>query len=90
MTSYTWINKQGVQSSDGLVVRYTGRFDLEVRWGKRKKLLFAEGVLRPEDLDERQFDRWDTSAVRNDDVERKRIFEAVREALSFMDRSEPT
>ena len=89
MVSYTWLNKQGVRSSDGLEVQYTGRFDMEIRWGRRKTPIYVEGVAGPEDIDEAHFERWENSSVPNDSAERQRILEAVRAALDFMSRNQP-
>jgi hypothetical protein len=89
MVTYTWICKQGVRSSEGLEVQYTGRFDMEIRWGRRKSTIYVEGVARPEGMDEAHFERWDNSSAFNDRSERMRILSAVRAALDFMSRNEP-
>ena len=82
--TYTWLGRQGVRSSDGLEVQYTGRHTMEVRWGNRRKTLEVEGVARPHHFDASHFERWDNSAVANDFEEQRRILTAFRKALEFM------
>jgi hypothetical protein len=82
--SYLWLNKQGVRSSEGLEVQYTGRFTMEVRWGNRRKSLEVEGLSRPEDFAASNFERWDNSAVANDIDEQKRILAAFQAALTIL------
>jgi hypothetical protein len=81
---YVWIHKQGVRSSEGMEVQYTGRFTVEVCWGKRNKTLEVEGVARPQDFGPDTFEKWDNSAVSNDPAERQRILSMFRGALAFM------
>ena len=90
VTTYSWLNNQGLRSSDGLEVQYAGRFSLEVRWGLRKCVLDAEGVVRPEDVNAHHFEQWDNSSVPNDSTEQQRILKAVREALDYMQHNPPT
>jgi hypothetical protein len=90
VTTYTWLNNQGLRSSDGLDVQYTGRFSLEVRWGLRRRELDVEGVLRPEDVDTYHFEKWDNSSVPNDLAEQQRVLKAVRAALDYMQHNPPT
>ena len=89
MTSYTWLNIQGVRSSDGLEIQYSGRWSLEVRWGKRRKVLDCEGTVRPEDLSNRSFEQWDNSSVANSAEEQERLLKVVQDALAFMMQNDP-
>lgn len=40
---FTWLNKQGVRSSDGFDVQLTGRFTAEYREGARYLMVDVEG-----------------------------------------------
>ena len=82
--SYVWLNKQGLRSSEGLELQYTGRFTMEVRWGNRRKTLEVEGIARPHEFVPRHFERWDNSAVPNDIAEQKRILAAFQAALAIV------
>ena len=82
--SYTWLNKQGVRSSEGLELQYTGRFTMEVRWGHRRKTLEIEDMAHPHDFGPRHFERWDNSTVTNDVAEQKRILAAFQAALAVV------
>jgi|SRR5688572_5444301 hypothetical protein len=87
--SYVWLNKQGLRSSEGLEVQYTGRFTMEVRWGNRCKSLEVEGLARPDDFVPSAFERWDNSAVANDLVEQKRVLAAFQAALAILNEGPP-
>jgi hypothetical protein len=82
--SYVWLDKQGLRSSEGLEVQYTGRFTMEVRWGIRRKSLDVEGIARPHDFVASNFERWDNSAVPNDIAEQRRILAAFQAALALL------
>jgi hypothetical protein len=87
--SYVWLNKQGLRSSEGLEVQYTGRFTMEVRWGHRLKSLEVEGLARPDDFAPSTFERWDNSVVANDPAEQKRILTAFQAILTFLNEGPP-
>jgi len=87
--SYVWLTKQGLRSSEGLEVQYTGRFTLEVRWGNRRKSLDVEDLARPDDFVPGSFERWDNSAVANDLAEQKRILAAFQGALTILNEGPP-
>jgi hypothetical protein len=84
--SYVWLNKQGLRSSEGLEVQYTGRFTIEVRWGSRTKCLEVEGLAQPHDFSPSTFERWDNSAIVNDLHAQKRIFAAFQSALALLNQ----
>jgi hypothetical protein len=84
-----WLNKQGLRSSEGLEIQYTGRFTMEVRWGNRRKSLEVEGLARPHDFVPGNFERWDNSAVANDISEQRRILAAFRAALAVLNEGPP-
>jgi hypothetical protein len=87
--SYVWLNKQGLRSSEGLELQYTGRFTMEVRWGNRRKSLEVEDVARPDDFAPSNFECWDNSAVANDLAEQKRILVAFQAALAILNEGPP-
>ena len=87
--SYVWLGKQGLRSSQGLEVQYTGRFTMEVRWGNRRKSLEVEGLARPDDFAPSNFEHWDNSAVASDLVEQKRVLAAFQAALAILNEGPP-
>ncbi len=87
--SYVWLNKQGLRSSEGLEVQYTGRSTMEVRWGNRRKSLEVEDLARPNDFAAINFERWDNSTVANDLAEQKRILAAFQAALTVLNEGPP-
>ena len=81
---FTWINKQGVRSSEGFEVQFTGRLTTEYREGSRHLEVKVEdagnGMI---DFNPKAFERWANSPVRNDPVEQTRMLKNFMAALEF-------
>ena len=64
--TFTWLNKQGVRSSSGFEVQFTGRFTAEYREGSKKISLSIESGLsdgKPSiSVGAKAFERWDGSS----------------------------
>lgn len=84
---FTWLNKQGVQSDNGFVVQFTGRFTAEYRErGKTITVEIEDGfsggrpcvILHPD-----AFQHWDLENAMLTDAERERLFSNFREACKF-------
>jgi hypothetical protein len=85
---FTWINKQGVSSSDGFVVQMTGRFTMEYREGSRVLVLEIDNgnwgggpsiaLTRPSDLE-----RWGKSGLSISKSDQDRVRLNIKEALAF-------
>lgn len=81
---FTWINKQGVRSSDGFEVQFTGRFTAEYREGSRYLIVDVEdggsGLIN---FDAKAFGKWTNSSVRNSPEEQALMIENFKSALEF-------
>jgi hypothetical protein len=82
MATFTWINKQGVQSSSGFVVQRTGRFTTEYREAGKTLVVEVESALvgnRSVIYYARSaFNSWSTDAA-----EQERVAANFRSALEF-------
>jgi hypothetical protein len=84
---FTWLNKQGVQSDDGFIVQFTGRYTAEYR--EKNKIL----TIKVEDgfndgrpcviIDDNAFERWDSELSPLPESERERLLNNFREACEF-------
>ncbi|WP_396615431.1 hypothetical protein [Lysobacter soli] len=83
MSSFRWINKQGVESADGFVVQRSGRFTEEYRENDRSITIDVESGLsggrHVVSYRRRSFDAWSS-----DLLERQRVIDNYRAALRFM------
>ena len=83
---FTWINKQGVRSSQGFEVQFTGRFTAEYREGGRVISVSVEQGLSGGpciSIEGAAFARWDGSASTNSAGEQQRLLANFKEALKF-------
>ena len=78
----TWINKQGVRSSDGFEVQFTGRFTAEYREDSRYLVVDVEdggnGLI---DFNPKAFERWENSSMRNSPEEQARMLKNFMASL---------
>ncbi len=85
--TFTWLNKQGVRSSEGFEVQCTSRFTIEYREGRRLKVIDVERVLvagKPGvGIKASTFERWDNSSVPNSPAEQARLLRNFRAAMEF-------
>jgi len=83
--TFTWLNKQGVRSSEGFEVQFTARFTAEYREGRRIEVVAIEPVIiagRPGvAIDPNTFERWDNSSIHNDAEEQARPCEPARQVI---------
>lgn len=83
---FTWLNKQGVQSDQGFVVQFTGRFTAEYREDSRIVSLDVEsgesGGLPCIILDPKAFVCWDDGTLIDQDMQ-KQLFKNVEDAMAF-------
>jgi hypothetical protein len=81
---FSWINKQGVRSSDGFEVQFTGRFTVEYREGLRHLVVDVEGGSAGDiSFSPRAFERWANDSVPNSKEEQARMLKNFLEALAF-------
>jgi 16S rRNA C967 or C1407 C5-methylase (RsmB/RsmF family) len=81
---FTWLNKQGVKSTDGFEVQFTGRFTAEYREGERVLVVDVEGGANGTiSFDPKCFERWANSSVRNTAEEQARMIKNFLAALEF-------
>ena len=85
--TFTWLNKQGVRSSEGFEVQRTGRFTAEYREGQRIRTVDIESVLvagRPGvGIKRNSFQHWDNSSVPNSPEEQARLMKNFKAAMEF-------
>jgi hypothetical protein len=85
--TFTWLNKQGVRSSEGFEVQCTGRFTIEYREGRRIRIIDVEPVTvvgKPGiGIKANTFERWDHSFVPNSPGEQERLLSNFRAAMEF-------
>jgi len=85
--TFTWLNKQGVRSSEGFEVQRTSRFTVEYREGRRIKTIDVEpGIVagRPAlAIKANCFERWDNSSIPNSPEEQARLLMNLRAAMEF-------
>lgn len=84
---FKWLNKQGVESTDGFVVQFTGRFTAEYKENKNTITLDIEDGFKNGQpciiLRANAFNKWDSSKTPIFEHERSRIFNNFRDACSF-------
>jgi hypothetical protein len=81
---FTWLNKQGVRSSDGFEVQFTGRFTAEYREGARHLVVDVEdGENGMINFNPRAFERWANSSMTNTSEEQARMLRNFMAALEF-------
>lgn len=81
---FTWLNKQGVRSEQGVEVQFTGRFSAEYREGGQVVKLYVEDgggvpsiIINPD-----AFERWgDGTPIPPE--QQARILQNFKEALEF-------
>jgi hypothetical protein len=79
---FTWINKQGVRSTDGFEVQFTGRFTAEYREGERYLVVDVQGGANGMiDFDRKAFEKW--AKFRNSPEEQARMLKNFMTALEF-------
>ena len=81
---FSWINKQGVKSSEGFEVQFTSRFTAEYREGNHYLVLnVADGGNGAIDFDSKEFVKWANSSVSNSPEEQARMLKNFLAALEF-------
>jgi hypothetical protein len=81
---FSWINKQGVRSSEGFEVQFTGRFTAEYREGLRHLVIDVEsGADGDISFSPRAFERWANDSVPNSKQEQARMLKNFLAALAF-------
>jgi len=81
---FTWLNKQGVRSSDGFEVQFTGRFTAEYREGHLYLVVNIEGGgNNTVDFDPACFERFANSSIRNTPEAQARMIANFKAALHF-------
>lgn len=85
--AFTWLNKQGVRSSEGFEVQCTGRFTIEYCEGRRIKVIDFEPIVvagrSGVAIKANTFERWDNSSVPNSPAEQERLLRNFRAAMEF-------
>jgi hypothetical protein len=92
--TFSWLNKQGVESDDGFRVQFTGRFTLEYVEGEKTMVLEGEDMFRnfePYDFGFGFYEGWRTAPWQPPHdreaisaADRLRIVSNITNALSFM------
>lgn len=84
---FTYMNKQGVRSSEGFEVQRTGRFTSEYREGGRVITVHVEhgdqGTPCLDIVREDAFARWDHSGEINSPEEQARLLQNFKKAMEF-------
>jgi hypothetical protein len=80
VSSFRWLNKQGVESSDGFVVQFTGRFTAEYRENGRSVVVDVEDGGSSATL---LYSRQSLISKFSGESERKRVETNFRKALEF-------
>jgi hypothetical protein len=81
---FSWINKQGVGSSVGFEVQFTGRSTAEYREGRRYLVVDVEGAEGGMiHFSPRAFERWANDSVAIAPEERARLLKNFLAALEF-------
>jgi hypothetical protein len=85
---FTWLNKQGVRSSEGFDVQCVARFEMEYREGGRVMTVYVEpGRLADgrqcEIISPDAFKRWNGSHVDNSPEEQQRLLKNFTAAMAF-------
>ena len=81
---FTWLNKQGVRSSEGFEVKFTGRFTAEYREGPRHLIVDVEdGTNGLISFNSAAFEKWANCSTRNKPEEQQRMLKNFMAALKF-------
>ena len=81
---FTWLNKQGVRSSEGFEVQFTGRFTAEYREGARHLIVDVEdGANGLICFNAAAFEKWANSSTSNSPEEQQRMLKNFMAALEF-------
>ena len=83
---FSWLNKQGVRSTEGFDVQGTGRFTIEYRERGRVITVNVEPGIQGGPcvaIDENAFERWDGSSTLNPSGEQARLLKNFKEAMAF-------
>jgi hypothetical protein len=83
---FTWLNKQGVRSSDGFELQSTGRFTVEYRERGRVITVYVEHGFQGGPCVEifgNAFERWDGSSVMNFPEEQARLLKNFKDGMAF-------
>jgi beta-lactamase class D len=81
---FTWLNKQGVRSSEGFEVQFTARFTAEYREGARHLIVNVEGGANGLiSFNAAAFGKWANSSMRNSPEEQQRMLKNFMAALEF-------
>lgn len=81
---FTWINKQGVRSSDGFEVQFTGRFTAEYREGVHRLIVDVEdGANGIVNFGASAFEKWEDASFQNSVEEQRRMLKNFLSALEF-------
>lgn len=81
---FKWINKQGVESSEGFEVQFTGRYTAEYREGVKYLVVDVEsnanGLI---DFDPKAFAKWLIRRMPNSPTDQARMLKTFIDALAF-------
>ena len=81
---FSWINKQGVRSTEGFEVQCTGRFTIEYREGPRHLVVDIEsGGNSLIDFNSTVFEKWANSSMINSAGDQARMRKNFMAALEF-------
>ena len=81
---FTWLNKQGVRSSDGFEVQFTGHFTAEYREGASVVIVDVEnGGNQFINFRRSAFERWSNSSVPIGPADQERMLKNFVAALEF-------
>ncbi len=85
--SLTWINKQGVRSSEGFEVQSVGRFEIEYREGGQALTLTVEhgsfGGAPSVAIPRNAFEYWDNYRVPNSEEKQAEMLRNFKAAMEF-------
>lgn len=84
---FTWLNKQGVRSSEGYEVQSVDRFSIEYREGSRVVTVAVErgyfGGGPSVSISPKAFERWNHSATRNSVEQQAQMLRNFKAAMQF-------
>ena len=80
---FTWLNKQGVKSSEGFEVQFTGRFTAEYREGALVVIVDVEGNGSLISFNRKAFERWSNSSAPFGAAAQERMIKNFIAALEF-------
>lgn len=88
MTTFTWLNKQGVQGDRGFTVQFTGRFTAEYRECLHHMTIDVEAGRTADGkqciiVGPRAFERWDGEGATLSSDQQAELLRNFREAIEF-------